>query len=88
MGTTSPLLQFPPGVLVTGVYMFTLAVSKGVSGGRIPYHHSSASASVTVLLLPGAAPTISIDTSVLPTNKTQPRAALHAEWHGGCARIP
>ena len=56
-------MSISAGVLAAGMYTFTLTVSKGSVGGTIPLHFRQGSTSVTITVLAGFAPSISIATS-------------------------
>ena len=72
------VLAVANGTLPMGVYVFTVAVSKGVQGGLIPYHYRSDTASVTVTIVPGQPPEIDMAAAAVKVNPTQPRVSLVA----------
>ena len=89
LASSGAVAVFQPGVLLAGVYSFTVLVSKGTPGAAVPAHYRSSTASVTVTVLAGAPPTIVVDTSAIPA-KVNPtdrvRLAVSVDGHGSSIR--
>lgn len=61
---TGLTLSFPPHTLAPGSFRFTLSLAKGVPGALIPSQFRTATAAVTMTVLPGSPPTVTLASSV------------------------
>ena len=56
------IMAIPPATLPAGKYKYTVTVTKGSVGGRIPNHFRTSSASVSIVVLLGTPPEITLGT--------------------------
>ena len=74
---TYGVLQFPAQTFARGTMQFNVTAQKGVSGGVIPYHYRSATASIIVQVVDGLPPTLNPAFSSVTVNSAQPRQVSH-----------